>query len=425
MPRADFLMQICVFSLIALSPIQDLFLQGSPLKGLGASASLIPMLAIVGLVFARWLAHGAFQLPRIVVVCVAYALFVSAYGFLYFGASSESENLWLKSLTALITLGLFLAAIFVPKYELRATVRAACYTAFAILVLGILFSEPAPLGLPELFENPILHYTPVTEFPRPRGLSSEPSTLSVTVIAICLLCAHLSRSRSRKCFFLFASIGLLLASASKGGILVLFICLFILALTKWHRWFQIPVLAVTLLPLGFFAVSWLPSLFPEQGALQSSSVQTRASVILCALNTVEHHPFGVGFPGFFPAVAVYLPQAISTVQAQSPLPLDFSEVSEYLTSSENVSTKTFFFDQLMRFGLPFAIFFLIAITMLLKQLGSSRQQILFVAVLASIIALSTYVSLSGQYATSILLGVALAERRLSRPSQDAHDIRKT
>ena len=124
-------------------------------------------------------------------------------------------------------------------------------------------------------------------------------------------------------------------------------------------------------------------------------------------------------------MAVYLPKAISTVQAQSPLPLDFSEVSEYLTSSENVSTKTFFFDQLMRFGLPFAVFFLIAITMLLKQLGASRQQILFVAVLASIIALSTYVSLSGQYATSILLGVALAERRLPRPSQDTHDIRKT
>ena len=128
----------------------------------------------------------------------------------------------------------------------------------------------------------------------------SPVRFRLPVIAICLLCAHLSRSRSSKCFFLFASIGLLFASASKGGILVLFICLFILALTKWHRWFQIPVLVVTLLPLGFFAVSWLPSLFPEQGALQSSSVQTRASVILCALNTVEHHPFGVGFPGFFP-----------------------------------------------------------------------------------------------------------------------------
>jgi hypothetical protein len=103
------------------------------------------------------------------------------------------------------------------------------------------------------------------------------------------------------------------------------------------------------------------------------------------------------------------------VQAQSPFPLDFTEASEYLTSSQDVSTKTFFFDQLMRFGIPFAIFFGFAMTMLLKQLGASRQQILFVAVLACTIALSTYVTLSGQYATSILLGAALVESRLARP----------
>jgi hypothetical protein len=415
MPQTDQLMRIGLFFLIALSPIQDLFLQATPLKGLGASASLIPMLAMVSLVFARWLAQGAFHVRRVVLICVAYALGISVYGFLYFGVNSQNENLFLKSLTTLITLGLFLAAIFVPEYEFRGTVRTACYVAFAILILGILFSRPTPFGLPELFDNPILHNTPATEFPRPRGLSTEPSTFSVTVIAICLLSAHLSRKGSSKLFFLIASLGLLVASGSKGGILVLLLCLFILALTKWHRWYQIPALTVALLMLGFLAVSQLPRLFPEEGPLQVGSIQTRASVILCALNTVEHHPFGVGFSGFFPAVTVYLPEAMRTVQAQSPFPLDFTEASEYLTSSQDVSTKTFFFDQLMRFGIPFAIFFGFAMTMLLKQLGASRQQILFVAVLACTIALSTYVTLSGQYATSILLGAALVESRLARP----------
>jgi hypothetical protein len=415
MPQTDQLMRIGLFFLIALSPIQDLFLQATPLKGLGANASLIPMLAMVSLVFARWLMKGAFHVRRVVFICLAYALGTSVYGFLYFGVESQNENLFLKSITASVTLALFLATIFIPKYDFRATVRTACYVAFAILILGVLFSRPTPFGLPELFDNPILHNTPATDFPRPRGLSTEPSTFSVTVIAICLLCAHQSRKGYSRILFLLTSLGLLLASGSKGGILILFVCLFILALTKWHRWYQVPLLAVTLLPLGFAAVWWLPNLFPEQGALQLGSVQTRSSVVLCALNTVEHHPFGVGFSGFLPAVATYLPNAMRTVQAQSPLPLDFSEASEYLNSSQDVSTKTFFFDQLMRFGVPFAIAFAFCITKILKRLGPSRQQILFVAVLACTIALSTYVTLTGQYAISILLGVAIAESRLHKP----------
>jgi hypothetical protein len=424
-PQTDQLMRIGLFFLIALSPIQDLFLQATPLKGLGASASLIPMLAIVSLVFARWLMEGTFRVSWVVIICAAYAFGVSVYGFLYFGFKSQSENLFLKSVTALITLGLFLAAIFIPKYDFRRTVRAACYVAFAILILGVLFSRPTPFGLPELFDNSILHNTPATEFPRPRGLSTEPSTFSVTAIAICLLCAHQSRKGFSRLFFLLASLGLLVASGSKGGILILFVCIFVLAVTKWHRWYQVPLLALTVLPLGFAAVWWLPSLFPEQGALQLGSVQTRASVVLCALDTVQHHPFGVGFSGFLPAVAAYLPNAMSTVQAQSPLPLDFSEAFEYLNSSQDVSTKTFFFDQLMRFGVPFAIIFIFSITKLLKRIGPSRQQILFVAVLACAIALSTYVTLTGQYATSILLGVALAENSALQPVDHYKDMLRT
>ena len=99
---------------------------------------------------------------------------------------------------------------------------------------------------------------------------------------------------------------------------------------------------------------------------------------------------------------------MSSVQALSPLPLDFSEVSEYLGVSPNVGTKTFFFDQAMNFGLPFVILFIVLIIRLLKKL-SVEKRILFMGVMAIAIAFCSYVAMSGEYATAILFGVAIRE----------------
>ena len=74
----------------------------------------------------------------------------------------------------------------------------------------------------------------------------------------------------------------------------------------------------------------------------------------------------------------------------------------------NVGTKTFLFDQAMCFGLPFAILFIVLIIRLLKRLRIEKR-ILFVGVMAVAIALCTYVSVSGEYATAILFGVAIKE----------------
>jgi hypothetical protein len=131
-------------------------------------------------------------------------------------------------------------------------------------------------------------------------------------------------------------------------------------------------------------------------------------MIICAVKIVEHHPFGVGFSGYRPAVSQYLPDSMDTIQSLSPLPLDFSEVSEYLGVSPNVGTKTFLFDQAMCFGLPFTILFIVLIIRLLKRLRIEKR-ILFVGVMAVAIAFCSYVSVSGEYATAILFGVAIKE----------------
>ena len=191
---------------------------------------------------------------------------------------------------------------------------------------------------------------------------------------------------------------------------MLFICGIILSVVRWHsKWYQVPVLVLLVLPLGAILITVLPTLFPEESFAISGTVPTRVSMLLCAIMTVAHHPFGVGLSGFLPAVAAYLPQAMQLTQSMSPLPLNFTEVSAYLTSAEMVSTKTFYFDQVMRFGIPFGIFFILIVRGLVKKLMERKLLALSIGVVACTIALMTYIPGVGTFAIPILFGVAMSE----------------
>jgi hypothetical protein len=225
-----------------------------------------------------------------------------------------------------------------------------------------------------------------------------------------LLSVHMARSRIGKAVLLLLTLGLLIASGSKGGIMTLFICVIILCLLKWHsKWYQVAGALLVLLPIGVVLIWLVPTLFPENTLSVYSSVPTRLAMVLCALITVVHHPFGVGLPGFLPAVAKYAPGAMSGLESFFDVPLNFTEVTGFMTSAEGVSTKTFFFDQLIRFGVPFAFFFFAFITGLLKRLAEKKLTILLIATLACTIAILTYHPGTGNFAIAIVFGVALSE----------------
>jgi hypothetical protein len=330
------------------------------------------------------------------------------YGLFVFGVSSHGENLLWKGTTSLISLSAILFAIKLD-YGKSPVLRTAIYVALGLVVVGFLFGNSNPLGLPTLMENKVLHFTPLND-ERPRGLSREPSELSITAIIIGLLAIHITQSPTRKVLLVLLTVGLLLASGSKGGILTLFICVIILCTMKWHsKWYQVSGLLFVLFPLGLILIWLIPNLFPEDSFAISGTIPTRFSMIICALTTVTHHPIGVGLPGFLPAVARYLPTGMSTVESIFPFPLYFGEVSEYLTSADMVSTKTFFFDQFMRFGIPFAAFFFIFIARLLKGLAARRQTVLLTAIMACSIAIMTYQPGTGNFTIPIVFGVALLE----------------
>lgn len=401
------LVRACLFLFIALAPIQDFFLRGTPMRSLGGNPSLFPLLGLVAFAFARWLASGHLRLNRVFLICLVYVFAITIYGFLFFGLTSHGENLFLKSTTALVVLSLGIFVATTIDYRPASTVRAGIYAAFFLTVVGFCFGNANPFGLPTWVENPILHATPVPDEGRPRGLTTEPSEFSITAIVFGLLTAHAAQSKVAKGISLGVTIALLIASGSKGGILTLFLCLMVLCIVKWHsRWYHVAGVIFVLLPLGLSLIWVLPVLFPDAILYESATVPTRLSMIFCALITVLHHPLGVGLSGYLPSVRAYLPNAMETVQSFFPLPLNFSEVAEHLTSAEMVSSGTFFFDQLARFGLPFAACFLIFIATMVKRLIADSQWILAIAVLAAAIAASTYVAAWGDYAMPIVFGIA-------------------
>ena len=283
----------CLFAFIALCPIEDFVLQGTPLRSLGACISVFPLCLLALKEGADWALSGRIGLGRWGAIGVAYILFTGVYGLLLYGTWSHGENLFWKSFTILVSLLVFVFATQL-NYSDKGIVRAGIYAALVLVVAGFLFGNSNPLNLPNVAENGVLHFTPLPD-ERPRGLASEPSEFSVTALIVGLLAVNVTRSRTRKILLGVLTVGLLIASGSKGGILTLFICVVTLGVMRWHsKWYQVAVLLLAVLPVGMFLIWLLPTLFPDEVLAMSGTIPTRFSMIICSLATVEHNPLGVG-----------------------------------------------------------------------------------------------------------------------------------
>lgn len=403
------LRSVLLFLLIALSPMDDTFLQHTVLRGLGKSFSVFPLLALASISLMHWIASGRWRVSRKLAFVLVYMFLSSVYGIAVFGTELHGESLILKGIFAFISLGLTCFVVFGLDYTDQSSVRRGVYAAFALLILGVLFDPRNPFGLPPLTENSILHATPPDV--RPRGLSSEPSMLSITALGLGLLAVHLGERKLTRVVLFVTTLCILVLSGSKGGVITLAFSGVIFF--AWHsrstkqRLIFIPA---TLLLTMVLVIYLIPLIFTDT-VLQFATVATRVSMIICALQTLIHHPLGVGFSGFLPAISRYLPSSMSRLAHLISLPLDFNEVAAYVVSSENASTKTFLFDQIMRFGLPFILAFAAFCYSLLRELTSRRHLALFLSVLAIVIGVSTYVTCVGSYSCAIVLGVALQEVR--------------
>lgn len=399
--------ELLIWLFVLLTPLQDTILQKSPLKLVVASPAAVPLAILLFFSCAREILRPAMRVRRLVLAAFVY-MFIVCMAHLV-SVQPAGITLELKPLRDFgIETGLFLFAVFGIDYRMSRGLRIAIYFGLAITVIGILINVLiGPNAIPLLQTTPNLSG-------RMSGFSTEASTLSVEVATIGMLTAHMLRKTWKKWCIAIFTCALLVLSGSKGGLVCLLVCGVALPLIKVRSsiWAKL-IVACTVLPLVGMGGGLLLSRFTTiVSANQTSTIATRISMAVYALITVAHDPLGVGFTGFFPSISRYLPRAMYDVQSVFPFGLWFGEVRGYLYPPHtDADCKTFFFDFLVFFGVPFAIGFLVFAYSLLKKLITCGYYWLFVGVLFSVFSLMTYYSSLNAYAVPLLFGVALSEAK--------------
>lgn len=108
---------------------------------------------------------------------------------------------------------------------------------------------------------------------------------------------------------------------------------------------------------GFFLIGGIAVTFILLDVISSNYTSgtfgTRFGSYLIGLNIFVQNPLGVGYGSY----TFFYPQAATEVMELSFLQnLNFNELSGYLNTAQNQSTKTFFFDHLIYGGIGFVIF---------------------------------------------------------------------
>ena len=396
-----------VWMAVMLCPFQDTILQQTFLKLTAASFSFVPLVCLFLISGAQQWLRKPFVINRNALILIIYCGAVCAANLVWVENGEAAIHLRLLLPYTLLT-GLALFTGLGVDYQPTRWLRVAVYTAFFFTVLGIVSDQVlGPNAISFLQQTPSLSG-------RPHGFSTEPGTLSVQIVAIGMLTAHYLSRTWQKWSIGAVTCALLVFSSSKGGVISLILCAIVLSIAK-SRASLVSKIVVSLFLIPFIYVGGL-FLFSMFGALiganQTSTIATRLSMTVYALITVVHHPFGVGFTGFLPSIPRYLPQAMSFVQNLFPFPLAFVEVKEYLYPPQSqADCKTFFFNYLAFFGIPFAIVFFGFVRGLLLRLFKYGCDWLFVGVLFSTVALMTYYSTLYAWTLPILFGISLCEVR--------------
>lgn len=162
-------------------------------------------------------------------------------------------------------------------------------------------------------------------------------------------------------------------NTSKGFILSLFIVITFVAIDYMIKKGIKPTyivlgFIVLIIPLGNLTtiVTYI-----SENLSTGQSFGTRFTSYLTSIKTFIYNPLGVGFSGFLPIYTDNLAIVIEDLSKYNQFNL--LEVKEYLSSARVLSTKTYFFDQLIFGGIGFLLFFYL---FFIKRIQWIRKRIL-------------------------------------------------
>jgi hypothetical protein len=396
-----------LFLFVILIPFQDLGLKKTFLRELGASISFLPMLFVILILSLRWLIRAK-RFPSMFIYACLYLCILNIFFYIYFDFKFRGIDLLCKGLSTFILQFLLVFPVYLfSKYDSR-IFKKIVYFSFFVLILGIFLVD---IAMVPCFSNSGLYHAVSFELTnmRPRGFSLEASSLAFTLVTLGFLVLHFLKSKFYSAVFVFFLIILLGFIRSKGVFpaIALSMCLAIVFSKKSYK-FKLAIFLVSICFVILYYHHFLNKLLLD--ITFYTSFGTRFTAIIASVLTCIKYPFGVGSVGFLPAFTEMIPSASNIVS--SFVDVNFYEIYSYLDKSKitAINTKSFFFDCLIMYGVPFVLVFMwfhFKIIYKLRELKCS----FFLIMLTLYLLVSLMISIPGigLYSIPLCYGVLLNE----------------
>ena len=187
------------------------------------------------------------------------------------------------------------------------------------------------------------------------------SILTIVTFTTIYLSIYLNKNKRTKVLVLTLSVFFILyytiRSESKGYMLIFLLSTLPLVIKYFYNNKKIRKFlflgSSVLVIFGFYISLTLYNTILSQ-LYSSITFGTRFSSYLACLNNFVFNPFGVGWG---PSLNYYAESLRNVVESPIMSPFELREVKGYLTTTKNLSSKTYFFDNLIFGGVFFLLFF--------------------------------------------------------------------
>lgn len=387
-----FLVSLIFFTL----PFENTILQASPLGFYGASLSIIPILLLI--IYTLFINN----LNKTYFYILVYACLIFIGSFFLFSEYNYEVVFYqaLKNLILHLTWFFIFFYFYSCKYFSDRNIRNLFFLIIFIVLLSIFFRD--------FVDNfKLLNFEEIRNS-KYRGFTTEGSAFGFLVTSSILL---YGASKNLNIYlFLFLIMSVLLLIQSKGALVCFFISYFIsLMMFSKRNLVKVFVLSCLMFLFLFFVVGFVSNLFLSD-IDEYTSLATRLTLITLGIKSIFFYPSGLGFSGYYPYFYNNGYDAISFVSESFPFALDFSEVKSYFVKNvtQNVSTKSFLFDSIIVYGVPFVIIFFKFIISGLKFSIIDRASLYrTILILFLVLALTFYIPGYGSYISAVTLGIVL------------------
>lgn len=385
-PGVIFLLIFCLLSVFE----DSVFTRFGGVFSANAAFVMVPVLVGAWLIFDRRI----FKYEAVVIFCVFLYVLLSLL-MLAFISGYDLRFLFDRGLRLMLVsfMPIFLVLYF-ARYSLSELV--AVLPSVALLIA---FSYVLNVLSPEFMAGTgMVHYTPALSPDRMRGFTLEASHFGFQFSCVFLLMARVYKKYALMILSLLFL--MVLYSSSKGALVGLLVAGFSACLI----FFKVPIATYVLSVLGFsffgyfFLGDFLYSVFSSD-IEQYTSVATRLAVMFTSLISVIYHPLGSGYFGFMPAIYEYGPYAASFMDSIGLGYLNLAEFYLYLQAgvAEGVSTKSFFFDMLVFYGVPFFVLFFYGAYRIFIPMFLARDILLVMFFVYFFVAIFSYVTVESKY----------------------------